>query len=414
MVLLVESALLGLLLIASAFFSGSETALFSLEDGELAAFARDRRRRRRQVVDLVRSSEATLVSILFGNMVVNVGISVLTTSVCLRLFGGRGLVVAIPLATMLLLLFGEIVPKSAGLRRRREIAEWAAPMLRALVWLLQPLQSVLVRAVEWTIGTPSNLPLRLEELPTAVSLAADEGELTPFEARVFTRMLTFAPMPLGRCMTPRVDMVTVAATAHRTELLEVFERSGRSRLPVTDEGPEDIVGVLYLKDVLARRPEEDFGAAELMREVLFEPETLAAGELFRRFQERRVHLAIVVGEHGGVEGLVTLEDLLEELVGEIQDEADEQARGLEKVAEGVWRGDALLELDDVAEWLATVAPFDMGEDAVTLSGLLEELLGRVPVAGDELVHGRWTLRVLTASPNRPRLVEIRWQGEATS
>ncbi len=413
MVLLIESALLVGLLVASAFFSGSETALFSLEDGELDAFARDRRRRRRMVVDLVRRSEATLVTLLFGNMIVNVGISVLTTSVSLRLLGPRGLAVAIPAATLLLLLFGEIVPKSAALRRRREVAQWAAPTLKAMVWLLQPVQKVLVRAVAWTIGTPSNHPLRVEELPTAVELAAEDGELTPFEARVFSRMLTFAPMPLGRCMTPRVDMVTVSAEARRDEILEVFEASGRSRLPVTGDGPEDIVGVLYLKDVLDRRRHQDFCASELMREAHFEPETLGAGELFRRFQSRRVHLAIVVGEHGGVEGLVTLEDLLEELVGEIEDEADERRSWLDLVEEGVWRGDASLEVDEIAESLSPFGVFEAAEDAVTLSGLLEESLGRVPVAGDRVIHGEWELRVLSASPNRPRLVEIRHRGEGT-
>jgi putative hemolysin len=409
--LLLEGLLLLALLGASAFFSGSETALFALKDAELDEFAQDDRRRRRQVVELVDHPQPTLVTLLFGNMLVNVGISVLATSVSLRLFGDRGLVIAIPAATLLLLLFGEIVPKSAGLRRRRLVAEWAAPTLGLLVWILRPVHGILVAAIEWSIGTPSNRPLQVEELPTAVSLAAEEGELTAFEAKVFTRMLGFAPTPIGRCMTPRVDMVTASSSARREELLATFEKSGRSRLPVTGEGLDDVVGVLYLKDVVARRTDEDFTAAQLMREALFEPEALPAGELMRRFQERQVHLAIVVGEHGGVEGMVTMEDLLEELVGEIRDEADDEERVLESVAEGIWRGDAGLELDGVRETLGDVADFDYDGDAVTLSGFLEEELGRVPQAGDVVHHGRWRLRVLSASPNRPRLVQIRWADE---
>lgn len=403
----VEVLTLLVLLGLSGFFSGSETALFALSDSDLDRMARSKQLRRRRAVELVRSPESTLVTILFANMVVNVGISVLTTSVALRMLGPRGLAVAIPVTSVLLLLFGEIVPKSAGLRRRREFAQVASNPLWLLRLVLGPLQTALVRTVEWLVGRPSNLPLQADEIPTAIELAEEEGQITPFEGRVFQRTLGFAQMPVGRCLTPRVDMVTVGEGARREEILRIFEESGRSRLPVTGEDVEDVRGILLLKDVLTRRPDEDFAAGEIMREAIFEPETLSAGELFRRFQARRLHLAIIVGEHGGVEGVVTLEDLLEELVGEIHDEADEEPLELEEIDVGVWWGDAGLEVDEVADRLREHADFPEHDEAVTISGILQDELGRVPSVGDEVEWGPWRLRVLTAAPNRARQIEIR-------
>lgn len=404
---LIETLLLIALLLLSGFFSGSETALFALSDLELSEL-QQRGRRERQAVALARHPERTLVTILLANMIVNTIVSVLVASLALEAVGPAGLAVAIPAATILLLLFGEIVPKTLGLRRRRFLAVAAAPVLTALAFVLGPVQRALESlAAVVTRGGTGPQPLARDELSTLVDVARGEGDLTRFEGRVLRRILRFGDLPIGRCMTPRVDMVAVDADATLDEALAIFDDSGRSRLPVVGEGFDDVIGVLLQKDVATDDGDPTvLRARDLARPPVHEPETLPAAELFRRFQRGRFHLAVVVGEHGGVEGIVTLEDLLEELIGDIRDESDELGGALEPVGDGTWRGEATLEIEDVADTLGIDPLPEDDDEAVTLSGLLQHALGRIPRKGDEIIWGAWRVRVLSASPNRARLVEL--------
>jgi CBS domain containing-hemolysin-like protein len=388
----------------SAFFSGSETALFALSDLELRELEKGSRAQRK-AVDLARRPERTLVTVLLANMVVNVLLSVLITSIALRSYGPSGIAVAIPVATVLLLLFGEIVPKSLGLRRRRGLSQFSALPLSMLATVLGPVRVGLERLARLVIGRAESQSLTRQELPTLVAVAAEEGQVSPFESRVMRRVFRFAETPLARCLTPRVDMVALPASATIQDALDEFDRSGRSRLPVCEGGPDEIVGVLLQKDVLTR----DSGAPSdpvrpYLRDVPHVPDAVSAAALFQRFQRDRVHMAIVVDEHGGVEGLVTMEDLLEELIGDIRDESDEVPASLERLEDGAWRGPASLELADLAEYLEMEDP--EFEESVTLSGVLQTELGRVPLRGDEIDWRGWRVRVLTASPTRARLVRI--------
>lgn len=401
---MIEFALLVALLIASGFFSGSETALFALTDVELGEMAEGNARERR-AVELVRRPERTLATILLSNMILNVVISVLATTVALRIFGSAGIAIAIPVATILLLLFGEIVPKSVGLRQSRPIARLAAPILGILTRVLGPIAGLLESMAAAVAGPPVQSSLDREELGTLVRVAHREGDLTRFEARVLGRVLPFEETPIERCMTPRVDVVRVARDATATEARAAFHLSGRSRLPVFEQDSENVVGVLLLKDLLTREDDAEDSIESLVREVRFEPASLGAGELFRRFQRDRSHLAIVVGEHGGVEGLVTLEDLLEELIGDVRDESDELPREFERLEDGSYRGDGRLELEEVALALGIDADLE-DDEAVTVAGLLQRELGRVPLPGDEIEWCGWRVQVRTATPNRVGLVHL--------
>lgn len=392
------------LLCLSAFFSGSETALFALSDLELRELEKGSAAQRR-AVDLARRPEKTLVTVLLANMVVNVALSVVITSISLRTWGPSGIAVAIPVATVLLLLFGEIVPKSLGLRRSRTFAQLAALPLSMLATVLGPVRVGLEKMARLVVGNAQPGALTRDELPTLVTVAAEEGQISPFESRVLRRVFRFADTPLSRCLTPRVDMVALPADASVGDALTAFDRSGRSRVPVYDDGPDAIIGVLLQKDLLTRESGSPADPARSwLREVPHVPDTVTADQLFRRFQRERIHIAIVVDEHGGVEGLVTMEDLLEELIGDIRDESDEVPASLEKLEDGSWRGPASLELTDVAEFL-DLTDADL-EESVTLSGVLHSELGRVPLRGDEVQWRGWCIRVLTASPTRARLVVL--------
>jgi len=393
-------ALLGL----SAFFSGSETAIFALQEVELEEMEQQGGRAA-QAASLARRPYRTLVTLLLSNMITNVVFATVATATLVRAMGVTGVGVAIPSVTVVLLLFGEIVPKTLGLRARQRLAPLAAPVVDLLSALLGPLRRILETLAAWTSGPTERVRLDRAELETLMELGRQEGVFTALEARMLSRVLRLGDTPVERSVRPRVFVVGIPCDASWEEAVSTFESSGRSRLPVYEDTLDHIVGVLYLKDLLTTPHTETTPAiTEVMRKPYFVPKSKAADELFAEFQRRRVHIAVVVGEHGGMEGIVTLEDLLEELIGEITDESDVPEFEIEDVGDGVWRVHAGVELEDLDEVI--VSHLAEGRDVVTLAGLLEEELSRVPRVGDQLELDGFLFQVLTARRNRPGLVKI--------
>jgi len=388
----------------SAFFSGSETAIFSLQEMELEEMEAQGGRSG-LAAQLARNPYRTLVTLLLSNMVVNVAVVTVSTALLVEALGPAGLGVAIPVVTIMLLLCGEILPKTLGLRSRRRLAPLAAPGVDLLARALSPLRIVLESAASRVSGPTRRLRLRREELGTMLDLAQEEGLFTRFESRMLSRVLKLADTTVERILRPRVDVVGISREASLEDAVKLFEASGLSRLPVHEGSLDHVVGVLYLKDLIHVIDREESPSIEsLAREPFFVPESKAADELFAEFQRRRVHFAVVVDEHGGMEGIVTMEDLLEELIGEVHDESDVQAERLEILAPSIWRADAGIELGELGEALGRRV--GEGLDAVTLAGLLEEELGKVPQAGDRVSRDGFEFRVLTARPNRPLLVRV--------
>lgn len=392
----------------SALFSGAETAIFSLQEMELDEMGQ-LKGAPRVATSLARRPNRTLITLLLSNMVVNVLFATLATAIFLRVMGPIGMTISIPVVTAVLLLFGEIVPKTIGLRGSRRIATAVAPLVEFLARFLYPVR-ILMEFVTSRFDT-SKLPSRLSrsELGTLLRIAGEEGLFSAFETKVLSSALLLGDTPIERLLRPRVEVVGVERTASFQEAVEIFEKSGYSRLPVYEDTLDHVVGVLYLKDLLtARDPEQSRGVEEFMHEPFFVPQSKAADELFAEFQSLRVHFAVVVGEHGGMEGIVTMEDLAEELVGQIGDESDVVKVRLEVLAHDTWRVDAGIELEELGEALGV--SLGEGLDAVTLAGFLGETLGRVPQAGDVLEHEGLRFRVLTARPNRPLLVRVTRRG----
>jgi CBS domain containing-hemolysin-like protein len=392
----------------SALFSGAETAIFSLQEMDLDEMGQ-LKGAPRVATSLARRPNRTLITLLLSNMVVNVLFATLATAIFLRVMGPIGMTISIPVVTAVLLLFGEIVPKTIGLRGSRRFATAIAPLVESLARLLYPVR-ILMEFVTSRFDT-SKLPSRLSrsELGTLLRIAGEEGLFSAFETKVLSSALLLGDTPVERLLRPRVEVVGVERSATFGEAVEIFEKSGYSRLPVYEDTLDHVVGVLYLKDLLtARDAEPSRGVVEFMHEPFFVPQSKAADELFAEFQSLRVHFAVVVGEHGGMEGIVTMEDLAEELVGQIGDESDVVKVRLEVLAHNTWRVDAGIELEELGEALGMT--IGAGLDAVTLAGFLGETLGRVPQAGDVLEHEGLRFRVLTARPNRPLLVRVTRHG----
>jgi len=404
-----QASIIFLLLVGSAFCSGSETALFSLDATQRARLRKGGANSALVLRHLDRPHR-TLATLLLANMVLNVVISVLITAVSLDLWGPGALAAAVAVTTVLLVLFGEIIPKTIGLRRGRTFALLAAPTVELLAVVLAPFRVLVERLTTVLTPAPKEMPLDLAQLRTLVRASRKAQEITPFEAKVLQRTLSFGELTVERVLTPRVDLISIEARESLAEAVRVCRAAGRSRLVVTDGGIDHVVGVLLLKDLLPRRTRlDDLDVRSVMREPIFVPETLPAAKLFEQLQKSRMHLAIVVGEHGGVEGIATLEDVLEELIGDIRDESDLPTSELEEIDDGVWQADARIELDDLND--ATGLALEGESDSITLSGWLEDHLGRIPRAGDEVELEEFALRVLTARQTRAHLVRVARSGE---
>jgi putative hemolysin len=325
----INGLILVLLLIGSALASGSEVAFFSLNNDEIASIQESEPRKGRLVADLLANPKKLLSTILILNNLINIGIVTLTTFVSWSLFGmnATGIIVILVQTvgiTFAIVFFGEIVPKVYANQARVPFALTLAPILSFFSSILQP--------VSWFLMAFSNLiekrvelkgySLSVDELHQALELTTED---TPNEEKDILRgIVNFGTLSVKQVMRSRMDITAIDAKMDFHELMDKINKSGYSRIPVFEETIDNILGVLYIKDLLPFiEKDEDFAWKDLIRKSFFVPETKKVDALLKDFQKMRVHMAIVVDEYGGTSGLVTLEDLIEEIIGEINDEFDD-------------------------------------------------------------------------------------------
>ena len=413
--------LLLILLCLSGFFSSSETALFSLNRSRIASEKLSGRRSWRTVLTLLSKPRRLLVSLLVGNTLVNVAAASLGTVVAIELLSSigsqraveAGMLWATVIMTILILFFGEIAPKSFALENAEKMAPVIAGPLAGFAALLGPVRVVLERMTDLLVSQTrlSRLAgpgLSSDELATAVEVGHDEGVVDAFERKVINNILDLETRTAGEVMTPRVEVVSLDIDTSVDEWARAFRESGYSRLPVIEGDLEKIAGVFYAKDYL---DVQAHGAAryelrDLLREPYFVPESMKVAELLREFRERQLHFALVIDEYGSVSGLVTMEDVLEEIVGEITDSRDEEEVPFKVIAPGVAVVFAGWELDEFAD----VTGFSLEDDyAETVGGWLINRLGRIPEAGETVNVPPFQFRILSSRPNRVLWVRAEWR-----
>jgi putative hemolysin len=330
-----------LLLCASAVFSASETALFSLQRQDLEGVDHKGGPRVRRLLD---SPRDTLASILIGNETVNIALSTLTAGVLLKLFPDKPWINVVVLAPVLL-VFGEVLPKTLAFRLNRQLAPRLAGPLWAFSRLVSPLRFILGRIAEAALvltgGTkaPQAAALREAHLRALVDQGRETGHIRPMEQEILHNVFAFGEHTVNHLMTPQADMVAVNLLTPWNELLETVQTTGHSRIPIWHGTRDNIVGILVAKRLLPlmqagrtgestpkRRPRQPSprDLQQLLHSAHFVPTTKRADDLLSEFQDKRFHMAVVVDEHGGVVGVVTLDDLLNELVGEVHDETDKE------------------------------------------------------------------------------------------
>jgi CBS domain containing-hemolysin-like protein len=398
------------LLSFSAMFSASETAFFSLTQVELGEMDPKGRVRR-----LLANPDRLLVTILLGNTVVNTAAGALGALVSLRVArslgvpAGEAIAYEVAAVTLVVLVFGEVAPKMFAMQRNRALAGRTAGILAAIMGTAGPLVDVLSRlsaALSGKDRAGARPYVTAEELRTIVALSERRGTLEQGEREMIDSVMEFGETVVREIMVPRADMECLEDTATVGEAMARVKDLGFSRLPVYHGDIDHITGVLYAKDLLAFDPEREHGRGigKLPRRAFFTPETKKAGELLRELQRRRTHIAIVVDEYGGTAGLVTLEDLIEEIVGEISDEHDVEESPVKVLDARTLLAAGTVRLDELAEDYAV----DLGgsEGVETLAGFLLDEFGRVPAVGEWVERGALRLEVAAVEDQRVTSVRI--------
>ncbi len=380
------------LLLLSAFFSGSETALFAVNRLRMRQLHEAGDARAGVVIRLLDDPGRVLTTLLMGNNIVNVAASVLATAFLVDHFGPqRGAVYTIVIMTALLLIIGEVTPKTFAAKYADRIAPWVAQPIRLLGVGLYPLirvLSVVSALFVRPLGGRVNLSAPLvteEEIRLLVKMGEEEGVIEEDERQMIHSIFEFGDTVAREVMVPRIDIVGVEDTAPLDELLRVVFAEGHSRIPVYHESIDHVIGVVYVKDLLShlKAGRHSVPVKEVMRPAFFVVEGKRLDDLFREMRRRKMHMAIVVDEYGGTAGLVTIEDLLEEIVGPILDEYDVDERPVEIVNDRVAFIDGRMNIEEVNELLGVALPPGKVD---TLGGFVYTLLGHVPTQGETVTY----------------------------
>ena len=393
------------MVICSAYFSATETAFTSLNRIRLKSKADAGNRRAAKALELVDQYDSLLSTILVGNNIVNLTASSLSTVFFTVGLGMQnGAVVATAVITIVVLIFGEVSPKSMAKERPEQFAMFSVPIIGALMVILTPVNwlfAVLKKGLSKLMRGGGKEGITEEELVTMVDQAESEGGLDQHESRLIRAAIEFHDLEVEEILTPRVDIVAVEDTDPMEEIASAFAESGYSRLPVYHEDIDNIIGVIHEKDFHAARYRGITDVREFAGPMLYTTGNTKISELLRILQKEKAHMVIVVDEYGGTEGLVTLEDIVEELVGEIWDEHDEVIEEFRKQPDGSYLISCSADLTDLFDLFAI-----KGEcDSNTISGWVMERIGKVPEEGDHFVSDG--LDVTVTRVDHRRVLEIR-------
>ncbi len=394
-------------ILASAFFSSAETALTALGEARVRSLVETRGRRAPLLRLWLNHPDRILAALLLGNTLVNVGLGSLTALMAEEAGYGHGLAVLTGVTTVILLLFGEITPKTFAKRHASGYAVLIMPLVALLYWVLFPLAWLFVqipRAVSRAVGSDGakSESVTSRELEYLIALGARQGSIDKVREQLLSSVLAFTEVLVKEIMIPRTQVIALEETATYDEALKLVTETELSRIPVYRGSLDEVVGVLHAKTLLAD-VKKGIQPSDL-RKPFFVPEVMKVSRLLTEMQRRKTHLAIVVDEFGGTSGIVTLEDVVEEIVGEIHDESDVEEKRIKILSDGLILADAQVSIRELEQHLGI--DFPEGGDYESLGGFLTATAGRVPPAGSLVVWGGLTFTVKAADDRRVHKVEI--------
>jgi len=396
---LLRSLLLIVFLIFSAFFAACEAAFFSLSPVQLATLKEKRGRSGQLVNAMLEKPRELLITIYIGNELVNIAISAIVTSIAIKFFGNLGVGIAIGAATFFILVFGEIAPKTLSWRYAELVAPLAAYPLKLFSLFVQPFQKRFTRIAEvflHFLGVKSisdqTSVITDDEFRAMVEMGEGEGFIDADEREMIHNVIEFGETTVAEVMTPKIDLFTLSADDKMEIILPKIIENFYSRVPVYDRAGETIVGILFTKDLNRFRhlPSEKFNLKSVLRSPVFVPKSKKIKELLQEFKKMKRHMAIVLNEYGSVDGLVTLEDILEELVGEIDSEMRKEEKPVIQLNDHSYN---ILSTYPVSEFNEKFNANLAEDQSHSIGGFVFDLFGRVPRSGETVTYENFRFQI---------------------
>ncbi len=386
--------------IFSAYFSATETAFSSLNKTRLKALAESGNRKAILALQLSGNYDRLISTILIGNNIVNIAVASIATVLFVDLIGAeQGAPLSTVVVTIVVLIFGEITPKSIAKDHPEKFAMFSAPLLRILIWVLMPLNFLFEnwkKLVGKLFRVKEDTKMSQEELLMLLNEVQQEGAIDESEGKLLKNAVEFGELEAQDILTHRVDLEGIELHASKEEIAKRFGQSHFSRLLVYDETIDKIVGILHQKDFYVGTGIVDAPVADIMSQPVFVHQTERIDILLQKMRSARTHIAIVIDEYGGVSGIVTMEDILEELVGDIWDEHDEIQEKIQKNGEDTYIVDCGINLTDFCEFFAVRSD----SDCVSLGGWVMEHMGCIPKEGDHFDFENLTITIAKTSDHR--------------
>ncbi len=403
------------LLIFSALISGSETAFFSLTSVQLDELKK--KKNGKTIAELLKTTKELLATILVANNFINIGIVILSTyltAILLKDIGGwLKYIIEIGLVTFLILLFGEILPKVYANRNAEKFALLMAKPIHFLKKLLYPLSIILVKStkiVEKKLKK-ENVNLSVDQLSQVLEMTED-SETSEEEKKIFDGIISFGETEAKQIMKPRIDVFALEDNLNSKQVIEEVSKQGFSRIPVYHENMDNIIGVLFAKDLLPYLHKKNFDWLGLLRQPFFVPENIKLDDLLKDFQDKKTHLAVVVDEYGGTSGIITLEDVIEEIVGEITDEYDTDEHQFVKINKDTYELEGKTALKDfykimdLSEKEENIFENKKG-DAESIAGFFLENYGGFPQKNDKINFDNFELTALSMDGKRIKKIKVK-------
>jgi CBS domain containing-hemolysin-like protein len=407
--------LLVICLVLSGFFSSSETALFSISKIKAFHVAKDGSRTGQLIVKMKQDPHTLLTTILIGNNLVNIGGAALATSIAITYFQSNAVGIATGIMTLVILIFGEIFPKAFATQYNVMVARVVIFPLYWLSKIFWPLVLIL-NFIPRLYGSvnPAYHTVTEDELMTMVEVVEEEGEIKEAEKEYITNIFEFDDTSCCEIMTPRADMFVVDAM-EKLDIPAILS-TGYSRIPVIEDSIDNVIGVLHIKDLFASYQKLTASGEQItspdikaiMKKPYFIPESKKLDSLLQEFKAKKSHMAIVVDEHGGVAGLVTLEDVVEEIFGEIIDETDRMVPDIVRLKDNKWLVAGRINVEDLNKEIDINIPESVSYD--TFSGFFLEQIDRIPQPGESVIIDRWTATVKEMDGNRIQSFIVKKEG----
>jgi len=406
----IQIVIIIILLMLSAFFSSAETAFTTINRIHIRSLVEDGNKRAKIVADLLENSGKLLSAVLIGNTIVNISASALVTTFVINLFGSAATGIATGLLTVLVLIFGEIAPKTAATIHAEKIALSYARSISLLMFILTPIIIIINKLSKYAlkffrIDSSRKKKLMTEtELRTIVKVGHEDGIIETEERRIINNLFDFGDSQAKDIMIPRIDMTLANVDSTYDEILEIFRSEKYTRIPIFEDTVDNVIGIINVKDLLLFDTRDAFNIRGILREPYFTYEYKNTSELLAELRKTSNNITIVIDEYGSTVGMITLEDLLEEIVGEIRDEYDEDEHdSIQKINDNEYRLDGYTKLDDLNDFLHLDIE---SEDYDSIGGFIIEKLDRLPFVNDYIELPGIKLVVEAASNNRIETVHL--------